>query len=90
MIDNCLAKNKNKTIHILNENKLSLEDCIFISSYAENNPEREDIAESYLTYLAVRYRSDRISSELKMKIESTIPNRIKYFDNKKFNMHPIQ
>ncbi len=30
LIDNCLAKNKNKTINILNENKHSLEDCIFI------------------------------------------------------------
>ena len=65
-------------------------DCNFISDYAKQHPIREDIAESYLTYLAVRYRSDRISSELKMKIESAIPNRIKYFDNKKFNMHPIQ
>jgi len=38
----------------------------------------------------VRYRSDRISPELKTKIESAIPNRIKYFDNHKFDMHPIQ
>ena len=30
LIDNCLAKNKTKTIHILNENRHSLEDCIFI------------------------------------------------------------
>jgi len=65
-------------------------DCNFISDYAKEYPLREDIAETYLTYLAVRYRSDRISSELKMKIESAIPNRIKYFDDKKFEMHPIQ
>ena len=30
LIDNCLAKNKNKTIHILNENNFSNEDCIII------------------------------------------------------------
>ena len=30
LIDNCLAKNKNKTIHILNENSFSNEDCIII------------------------------------------------------------
>ena len=65
-------------------------DCHFISSYAEDHPLREDIAESYLTYLAVRYRSDRISPELKTMIESAIPNRIKYFDSQKFNMHPIE
>ena len=65
-------------------------DCNFISDYAKQHPIREDIAESYLTYLAVRYRSDRISPELKTKIETAIPNRIKYFDNHKFDMHPIQ
>ena len=30
LIDNCLAKNKKKTINILNENNYSLEDCILI------------------------------------------------------------
>ena len=30
LIDSCLAKNKKKTIHILNENNYSLEDCILI------------------------------------------------------------
>ena len=30
LIDNCLAKNKKKTVHILNENNYSLEDCILI------------------------------------------------------------
>ena len=31
LIDNCLAKNKNKTIAILNENRLSNDDCIIIT-----------------------------------------------------------
>tara|TARA_B100001769_G_scaffold43060_1_gene30078 strand:+ start:223 stop:1041 length:819 start_codon:yes stop_codon:yes gene_type:complete len=65
-------------------------DCNFISDYAKQHPLREDIAESYLTYLAVRYRPDRISPELKTMIESAIPNRIKYFDSQKFNMYPIE
>jgi len=30
LIDNCLAKNKSKTINILNENNYTLEDCILI------------------------------------------------------------
>tara|TARA_B110001452_G_scaffold258382_1_gene253487 strand:+ start:292 stop:1287 length:996 start_codon:yes stop_codon:yes gene_type:complete len=30
LVDNCLAKNKKKTFHILNENNYSLEDCIII------------------------------------------------------------
>ena len=65
-------------------------DCNFISDYAKEHPIREDIAESYLTYLAVRFRSDRIYSELKLKIENAIPNRIKYFDSKKFDMYPVE
>ncbi len=62
----------------------------FISNYARDHPIREDIAESYLPYLAIRYRSDRISDSLKVKIEKTIPNRIRYFDNQKFKMYPIE
>lgn len=65
-------------------------DCTFISDYARDHPKREDIAESYLPYLAIRYRSDRISQTLKVRIENAIPSRIKYFDNQNFNMHPIQ
>ena len=64
-------------------------DCNFISDYAKKHSVREDVAESYLPYLAIRYRSDRISAELKSKIESTIPNRIKYFDAQQFSMYPI-
>ena len=30
LVDSCLSKNKKKTIHILNENNYSLEDCILI------------------------------------------------------------
>ena len=30
LIDSCLSKNKRKTLHILNENKYSLDDCILI------------------------------------------------------------
>ena len=69
--------------------KAQEEDCRFISNYAEEHPTREDIAESYLPYFAVRYRSDRISTELKEKIESAIPKRIQYFDSQSFKMHPV-
>ena len=31
LIDSCLAKNKKKTVNILNENNYSLEDCILIT-----------------------------------------------------------
>jgi hypothetical protein len=64
-------------------------DCEFISSYARDNPMREDVAESYLPYFAIRYRSDRISEVLKKRIEDAIPNRIEYFDEQNIDMYPI-
>ncbi len=65
------------------------DDGEFISTYASDFPDREDIAESFLVYLAVRYRSDRISQSLEERILQTIPNRISYFDNQSFDMYPI-
>ena len=61
----------------------------FISTYARDNPTREDIAESFLPYLAVRYRSERISQSLADTILQTIPNRIDYFDAQSFDMFPV-
>jgi len=61
----------------------------FISTYARDNPDREDIAETFLTYLAVRYRRDRISDELANQITTAIPARIKYFDRQKFAVSPV-
>ena len=61
----------------------------FISTYARDNPNREDIAESFLPYLALRYRSERISQSLANSISQTIPNRIAYFYSQEFDMNPI-
>ena len=62
----------------------------FISTYARDNPTREDISESYLLYMAVRYRSDRISESLERTILETMPNRMAYFDLQNFNMYPVE
>ena len=64
-------------------------DCNFISSYAKDYPKREDLAESFLPWLAVRYRSDSMSEELKKTILKAIPNRIEYFDSQFFDMYPL-
>jgi hypothetical protein len=61
----------------------------FISTYARDHPLREDVAESFVPYLAIRYRSDRISASLRSTILQTMPNRIAYFDNQSFDMYPI-
>lgn len=65
-------------------------DGTFISTYARDNPTREDVAESFLPYLAVRYRPSRITQALANTIQQTIPNRIAYFDALGLVMAPIQ
>jgi hypothetical protein len=61
----------------------------FISTYARDNPKREDIAETFLVWLAVRHRPNRISDKLKQTIEATNPNRLVYFDEQDFDFFPI-
>ncbi|MGZ2368156.1 hypothetical protein ACXR6G_00035 [Ancylomarina sp. YFZ004] len=63
-------------------------DKAFISEYAEEHPDREDIAESFLTYFAVAYRSDRISWKVRDIIEYVNDNRLSYFDRQRFDMYP--
>lgn len=65
-------------------------DPTFISDYARDHPTREDIAESFVPWVAVRHRSDRISAGLRATIEEAIPNRIAYFDGLGLDMHPIE
>lgn len=61
----------------------------FISNYARDYPNREDIAESFLPYFAVRYQLDRISQSLAGTILQTIPNRASYFEAQEFDMYPF-
>lgn len=61
----------------------------FISTYAQDNPTREDIAESFLTWLAVRYRPNEISTVDFNNIIQTIPNRLSYFDSQNFDLDPF-
>lgn len=61
----------------------------FISTYARDNPTREDIAESFLLFLALDYRRDRISGQLADKITKTIPNRLEYFRDINLDLHPF-
>lgn len=61
----------------------------FISTYARDNPVREDIAESFLPYLAYRLRLGRISPTLADIFGATMPNRIRYFDDQAFDLRPL-
>jgi len=62
----------------------------FISTYARDNPTREDVAETFLLWLAVRYRPERIRPSDAAIIRKTIPARLKYFDSAKLVTAPIQ
>ena len=64
-------------------------DGAFISAYARDNPTREDIAESFLLYVAFCCRLDRISQDLAATFTQTIPNRLAYFASQSFDMHPL-
>ena len=63
-------------------------DGVFISNYARDNPDREDVAESFLAWFAVRYQSERLSAAKRVMILRTIPNRLLYFDGQGFDMSP--
>jgi len=65
-------------------------DPTFISDYAMEFAQREDIAESFLLYLGLRYRRDRISDDLAATIEASIPNRIQFFDTIAKDMYPLE
>ena len=52
----------------------------YISGHAQNYPQQEDVAESFLAYLAARYLPSRIGKSWETTILQTIPNRIAYFD----------
>ena len=60
----------------------------FISTYARDNPDREDVAESVLPYFAVRFQPGRLTAEQRTVIEATIPNRIEYFDGQGLDWSP--
>ncbi|MDC1033830.1 hypothetical protein OAR02_00075 [Flavobacteriaceae bacterium] len=53
----------------------------FLSSYAKDNPDSEDVAETFQAYIAVKYFPDRISNSLRDTILSVCLNRFKYFDS---------
>jgi len=69
--------------------KAKIKDKEYISKYAKKYKDREDIAESILPWIAVRYRLDRISKKNADKVLKNIPNRLKFFDEQNFDMYPL-
>lgn len=65
-------------------------DPTFISTYARDYPTREDLAETMVPYIAVRYRADRITAGMTDTIAAAVPNRIQYLDAQAFEMYPLR
>jgi hypothetical protein len=61
----------------------------YISTYARDYPGREDHSETFLCWLVARYKKDRIPATHFTKITATVPNRMKYYDGKNFNLSPV-
>ncbi|MBP9167972.1 MAG: hypothetical protein KBG48_11310 [Kofleriaceae bacterium] len=55
-------------------------DGTFVSTYARDNPTREDVAETMVPYLAQRFRADRLAPGTVDTIRAAIPNRLRYLD----------
>ena len=65
------------------------DDGVFISDYARDYPQREDLAESFGPWFALRYVPDRLTAEERWAIATTMPNRLAYFDEQGFDMSPF-
>ncbi len=62
----------------------------FITTYAQDNPTREDVGETFLLWYAARYRSEVISTSNYTSITETVPNRLAYFDTLACDLYPLE
>jgi len=60
----------------------------FISRYAMENPQREDVAETFPCWYAVRHRKARLPRDLVKRIEAAVPARLAYIDSLKLEVSP--
>ena len=60
----------------------------YVSEYAKSSS-AEDFAESMVSWIVVRHKSDKISKSDVVKFEKFIPNRFKLFDEMNFNVYPL-
>ncbi len=65
-------------------------DSKFVSKYAYDNPNREDISETFAIWLALRNKENRLSTEDYNKVTTGLANRIAYLNSLEFDIYPIQ
>jgi hypothetical protein len=61
----------------------------YCSDYAKTNT-KEDFAESIVCWLAIKYKSDKISENDIIKFKKFVPNSFKLFDEANFIVHPLK
>ena len=64
-------------------------DGAFISTYARDFPDREDVAESFQAWIALRHRPQVVATTHRDTIARLIPHRIAYFDALAPDMYPM-
>lgn len=64
-------------------------DAGFISKYAMENPEREDIAESYLLCFAMQHRRSRLPKSIQETVRRVMPHRLAYFELLELDVRPV-
>ena len=68
--------------------KAQQEDGQFISNYAMENPVREDVAETFLLWLALRHRPESLTDAQRKSIQETVPHRLTFFDSQSLVLAP--
>jgi len=68
------------------EDAVQKDDSRYISSYAKEFPNREDIAELFPLYVAIKYFPERINQEITDNTLSTSLHRVLYFDKQEYDM----
>ena len=63
-------------------------DKYYVSDYAWQYPNREDLAETVLWWYASRCKEDRISKKNYEKVNKFLSNRFKYLDEQNYETHP--
>ena len=64
-------------------------DPTFISGFARDFPQDEDLAETFGAWLAARWAGDGITDFLRALIQNAVPARLDYLDAQGFLMHPV-
>ena len=64
-------------------------DCLFLTTYGYNYPDREDVAETFLPWFACRYYFDRVGAGYCDEVRATVPNRLQYFDDLMSTCHDL-